>query len=87
MSETELVSAVIKTLQQAGHMVWRNNTGAAKMASGRYVRFGMKGASDILGIQKGTGKLLALECKVGDKYGATKEQQNFLLMVKQHKGS
>ena len=48
-------------------LVWRNNTGAARLPGrgGReqIVRFGVRGAADILGLVRGTGRLIALEVK------------------------
>ena len=49
---------------------WRNNTGAfAGVYQGRrrFVRFGLQGSSDILGIVPfgGCGRMLAVECKNG----------------------
>ena len=41
-------------------MYWRNNTGAVKVDN-RFVRFGQKGAPDILGCYKG--KAIGIECK------------------------
>jgi hypothetical protein len=43
--------------------LWQNNSGAAKIG-GRYVRFGLKGSSDIIGLTS-DGKFLAIECKIG----------------------
>jgi hypothetical protein len=41
---------------------WRQNSGMASYGD-RAVRFSFKGCSDILAVLKGTGKLLAIECK------------------------
>lgn len=48
----------------AAHKVfaWRNNSGAVKTESGFWLKFGLKGSSDILGICK-NGRFLAVECK------------------------
>lgn len=43
-----------------GSFSWRNNTGAVKLDN-RFVRFGLKGAPDILAVVKGT--LFGLEIK------------------------
>ena len=45
-------------------MIWKNATGATKNECGRYVRYGLKGAPDIIGVKKG-GKFIALEIKTG----------------------
>lgn len=47
-------------------LVWRANVGAVQ-AGDRYVRFGFRGCSDILGVMAGSGKLLACECKATGK--------------------
>jgi len=48
--------------------LWKMNVGAAvyegKNGKKRFVRFGFKGLSDILGIHKIKGKLIAIECKI-----------------------
>ena len=48
-------------------LVWRNNTGAARLpgrgGKEQIVRFGVRGAADILGVMRGSGRLIALEVK------------------------
>jgi hypothetical protein len=63
-SESSLVKQIIQYLNYLGHYVWRVNTGSLKVDN-RFVQFGKKGMSDILGIHKDTGQLIAIECKVG----------------------
>ncbi len=55
--------------------VWRNNTGAVKIAD-RFIRFGRKGITDILGFSR-QGKILAFEAKAPGE-GATVEQEEFM---------
>jgi hypothetical protein len=43
--------------------IWRNNTGALQDRTGRWVRFGLKGSSDIIGMIWPTGRFFALEMK------------------------
>lgn len=72
MTETELVKVALEYLNYRGHFAWRNNTGVMKSTyidlyghiRRRFVKFSVKGASDIIGIAK-NGLLLAIECKVG----------------------
>lgn len=55
---------------------WRQNTGAGQLASGRYVKFSFRGASDLMGVLR-SGLFLAVECKATGK-PASSEQQAFL---------
>ena len=55
---------------------WRQNTGAGKLASGRYVKFSFAGASDLMGVLR-NGLFLAVECKATGKK-ASPEQHAFL---------
>lgn len=43
-------------------LYWRQNTGAARLTGGFYVKFSFKGASDWMGMLYG-GRFLAVECK------------------------
>ena len=89
-NETKLVKAVIQYLQLRGHMAWRNNTGASRFQNApgspvRYVRFGKRGASDVLGVERVTGRIIAVECKdKGEK--PTPEQEQFLAGVRKRNG-
>src|SRR5262245_33120475 len=77
LGETVLVQACLELLALRRIPAWRANTGAARMPSGRFVRFGTPGISDILGVLPPAGRLLAVECKrAGNK--PTPEQQLFL---------
>lgn len=88
MSETALVKAALQWLDWKRIPAWRNNTGAVQKrhtdASGatstRFIRFGIKGASDILGVLPPNGRILAAEAKVG-RNKATAAQQEFLDMI------
>lgn len=42
--------------------IWRQNTGAAKI-NGSWVKFGVKGCPDILGLMAPSGRLLGIEVK------------------------
>ena len=48
-------------------LAWRNNTGAARLpgrgGKEQIVRFGVRGAADILGVLRPSGRLIALEVK------------------------
>jgi len=86
--ETELVKAAIAYLRMRGWMAWRNNTGAMAWShKGKrwYVKFGVPGASDVFAIKLGSGRFLAVECKVG-RNKPTKAQQAFIDDVRRHGG-
>lgn len=64
--EKAVVKECLDWLHLNGIFAYRQNTGAAEYIGGngrkRFVRFGEKGASDIIGILPG-GRFLAVECK------------------------
>jgi hypothetical protein len=82
--ETDLVRACLAWLALNRIPAWRQNAGAATATSNgktRYVRFcGADGVSDILGLLPPTGRMLAVECKVG-KRQVTAQQAAFLAKV------
>jgi hypothetical protein len=83
-SEQQLVNQIIAYLKINGHYVWRQNTGAMTTQQGRFVRFGYKGISDILGVSK-EGKMIAIECKIKNNK-PTQFQTEFLSEVKDRGG-
>ncbi len=88
-TETNLVNTCLQHLELKHIYAWRNNTGAAvvqAVASNkrRYIRYGLKGSSDILGILP-DGRFLAIECKMKGKY-PTKEQRAFLKRIEENNG-
>lgn len=67
-------------------VLYRNNVGALKDSTGRLVRYGLGvGSSDLIGIRKSDGRMVAIEVKVPGK-NATPEQQQFLNIIKRHGG-
>jgi hypothetical protein len=83
--ESHVVSSCLALLELLRIPAWRNNTGAVKTGK-RFIRFGKKGSSDILGIiPDGTGRFLAVECKAG-KNRPTIEQQAFIAGVNEAGG-
>ena len=70
----------LKYLQARGIFHWRNNTGAVRVGSGRFMHFGKKGSSDILAILPG-GRFLAVECKAPDGR-LSLEQREFLERIR-----
>lgn len=70
MSESDVVNACLRWLKFYGCLADRHNTGAYKTEKGHYVRFGAKGAGDIIGCTP-KGRHLEIECK----YGANKQSE------------
>ena len=70
MKEQDTVRAILAYLGARGVLAWRNNVGAVS-AGGRFVRFGSKGMSDIIGVlpprletnNRNFGRFLAIEVK------------------------
>jgi len=64
----DLKHACIEFLRLNGHVAWGNNTGAFAGEYGgkrRFVRFSVKGASDVFAVLRPSGRFLAVEVKVG----------------------
>lgn len=62
---TELVRAVEKLAALTPHIfIWHNNTGSGTLDGKRFVKFGLVGSSDFIGLSS-DGKLLCIECKTG----------------------
>lgn len=80
MKEQALVNQVLAYLKLKGHYVWRQNTGGMYDQHKRFVKFGFKGISDIIGIAS-DGRMIAVECKVG-KNKPTRFQEDFLEEIK-----
>lgn len=59
--ESEIQRTILQYLEIRGIFHWRNNTGALKSDT-RFVRFGHKGSSDIVGVLPG-GRALFIEVK------------------------
>lgn len=83
--EAAALTEVLKALRGHDAVAWaqRQNTGAAKVG-GRFVRFGWKGCSDILGMMR-DGRFLAIEVKA-PKGKLRAEQAEFLNLVQKHGG-
>lgn len=82
--EQNLVNQVIAYLKLKGHYVWRQNTGSMYSKDNRFVRFGFKGVSDIIGIAS-DGRMIAVECKVGYNK-PTQFQKDFLEEIQSRGG-
>jgi hypothetical protein len=62
MIESDVLRQCLEYLAVKGIFAWRNNTGAAQVDGKRFVRFGIKGSPDILGVMP-DGRMLCVECK------------------------
>ena len=84
--EADSLREVIMALKTHNLVAWceRQNTGAAKVG-GRFIKFGWKGCSDILGQLK-DGRLLAVEVKKPKGSKLSSDQAYFLEMVRTHGG-
>lgn len=83
-TETQLVTGCIKLLHVLGVPAWRNNSGATKIGK-RFIKFGMTGSSDILGVLPPYGRFLAVECKMPGKK-PTPEQHRFMDVIRESGG-
>ena len=61
MAESDVLRGCLDYLKMKNIFCYRNNSGATKVGS-RFIRFGYKGSSDIIGILP-DGRFLAVECK------------------------
>lgn len=85
--EGAVLSSILEYLALRGIYAWRNNTGAVQIPGPnrtRFVRYGLKGSSDILGILD-DGRFLAIEVK-GPKGKASQEQSQFLAEIAKRGG-
>jgi hypothetical protein len=82
--EQDLVNACLMLLKLRGALAWRQNQGALTGTRGGkrlFVRFAtMPGISDILAVLPPSGRLAAIECKVG-RNKPTPQQAAFLAAV------
>jgi len=73
--ESLVLDGCLQYLELRGVYCWRNNTGTAKIAD-RWVSFGKKGSSDIIGLLP-FGKFLAVETKT--EHGRLSPEQSVFL--------
>lgn len=85
MTEAALIRAVQVTFGARPNLrIWRNNTGAFGTED-RFVRFGLEGSADFLGILGPSGRFLAIECK-SPSGRQTDQQKAFQAMVERFGG-
>ena len=82
--ENVVLKQCLEFLKLSGFFVWRNNVGSAKIGN-RFMHFGLKGSSDILGILP-DGRFLAVECKREKGGKLSDEQKKFLLEIHKNNG-
>lgn len=76
LPESAVLAQCLGYLEAMSVFAWRNNSGGAKIGRS-FVRFGLAGSADILGIC-GDGRFLAVECK-REKGGRLSEAQRSFL--------
>lgn len=87
LTESNVQKQLVDYLSYKNVYVWRNNSGALQDRFGRLVRFGKVGSSDILGVDGGSGKFIAIEVKKPDmSYKPTHPQLEFLQAIHDHGG-
>jgi hypothetical protein len=84
MAESEVLRACLEYLAVKGVFAWRNNTGGVQVDGKRFVRFGIKGSPDILGVMP-DGRFLGVETKSA-KGRQTAEQREFGEAVRERGG-
>jgi hypothetical protein len=82
--ENSVKRACLEYLAARGVFAWSNNTGAVRVDGKRFVRFGMKGSPDILGVTNG-GRILCVETK-SERGRQTAEQREFEEAVRERGG-
>ena len=81
ISENQCTKEILSYLSKMGVFAWRNNTGFMQARSGRHVRFGYPGSSDILGILP-DGRILCIKVKsAGEPFSAKQEEFRYLILL------
>ena len=82
--EGRIKADCLRYLERRGFFVWNNPSGAVRIAPDRWLRFGRKGSSDIIGILP-DGRFLAVEVKA--EHGRlSSEQSAFIEKVRGMRG-
>ena len=82
--EDVVLKQCLEYLKMNGIFCWRNNIGCAKVGN-RYMSFGLKGSSDILGILP-NGCFFAVECKRERGGRLSEHQKEFLSKINENNG-
>jgi hypothetical protein len=83
MTHSDLINECLLALSPLG-LFWSNRTGAVKV-DGRFIRYGLVGSSDILGMLNPSGRMIGVECKIG-RDPQRKAQRAFMLAVRRAGG-
>jgi hypothetical protein len=78
--ENRVKAECLKYLKLRNIKAWSNPCGAVQIRPGKFMSFGLKGSSDILGVIPG-GRFLAVEVKAPDGR-VSPEQREFLADIK-----
>jgi len=78
--ESKVKNECLRYLEKRGFFVWNNPTGTVRIAPDRWVHFGRKGSSDIIGVMP-DGRFLAVEVKAM-RGRLSSEQSAFLEKVR-----
>lgn len=84
MSQQVVERDIIAFLNANGFYAWRNQSGQLKVGRG-WVHFAPKGVSDVIGLHKSSGRIVAIERKRPNE-PSTPEQDDFLEMVRRAGG-
>lgn len=82
MTHSDLVNEILLFIAPLG-IAWKNNTGAIK-SEGRFLRYGLKGSSDILACIDG--RFVGIEVKVGKDRLRTEQKAFAEAIVTRGKG-
>jgi hypothetical protein len=74
--ESKIKAACLQYMKKRGIKAWNNPTGAVRITPNRWLHFGLKGSTDILGLLPG-GRFLAVETK-STRGKLSPEQREFL---------
>lgn len=80
--ERDLQNSIIDLLSKKGHFVWKMVNRGFQLPSGGWMHSAVVGVPDILGVQKGTGKLIGVEVKMKGRK-PTQEQVAFLDRIRE----
>lgn len=90
MKEKYIQRRIIDYLTLRGYFIWRNNTGAVRYkpprGRARFVRYGLPGSSDIIGVTK-DGRFLAIEVKTPETVkNVSPAQKKFIARIRENGG-
>src|SRR3989344_3073129 len=80
--ERDIQNSIIQILNLKGHFCWKTvNRGFQMPGSGAWIPSSLPGISDILGVQRGTGRMIAIEVKTL-RGRTTPQQEAFLARIR-----